>query len=72
MSVHGEPYIPASQSPLELTTRVIVVGILLGILMTAANAYLGLYAGMFRPNFNTKEFHTIITVSDVCFIRVYA
>ena len=46
MSVHGEPYIPASQSPLELTTRVIVVGILLGILMTAANAYLGLYAGM--------------------------
>ncbi len=46
MSVHGEPYIPASQSPLELTTRVIIVGILLGILMTAANAYLGLYAGM--------------------------
>lgn len=46
MSVHGEPYIPASESPLELTVRVVVVGILLGILMTAANAYLGLYAGM--------------------------
>lgn len=46
MSEHGEPYIPASESPLELTVRVIVVGILLGILMTAANAYLGLYAGM--------------------------
>ena len=46
MAEHGEPYIPASESPLELTVRVIVVGILLGILMTAANAYLGLYAGM--------------------------
>ena len=46
MSEHGEPYVPASESPLELTVRVVVVGILLGILMTAANAYLGLYAGM--------------------------
>lgn len=46
MSELGEPYIPASESPLELTRRVIIVGIILGILMTAANAYLGLYAGM--------------------------
>ena len=46
MAEHGEPYIPASESPLELTVRVVIVGILLGILMTAANAYLGLYAGM--------------------------
>ncbi|MBT6528299.1 MAG: oligopeptide transporter, OPT family [Euryarchaeota archaeon] len=46
MSDLGEPYIPASESPKELTLRVIVVGIILGILMTAANAYLGLYAGM--------------------------
>mgnify|MGYP001495320818 CR=1 FL=1 len=46
MAGHGEPYIPASESPLELTVRVVIVGILLGILMTAANAYLGLYAGM--------------------------
>ena len=46
MAEHGSPYIPASESPLELTVRVILVGILLGILMTAANAYLGLYAGM--------------------------
>lgn len=42
----GEPYISADLSPKEITARVIVVGILLGILMTAANAYLGLYAGM--------------------------
>lgn len=46
MSEHGEPYIPAHESPPELTLRVILVGIVLGILMTAANAYLGLYAGM--------------------------
>ena len=46
MSALDEPYIPASESPKELTPRVIIVGILLGILMTAANAYLGLYAGM--------------------------
>ncbi|MAH40733.1 MAG: oligopeptide transporter, OPT family [Verrucomicrobiales bacterium] len=46
MSGLNEPYIPAHESPLELTTRVILVGIVLGVLMTAANAYLGLYAGM--------------------------
>ena len=46
MSGLGEPYIPASESPKELTLRVVIVGIVLGILMTAANAYLGLYAGM--------------------------
>ncbi|DAC32223.1 MAG TPA: oligopeptide transporter, OPT family, partial [Candidatus Poseidoniaceae archaeon] len=46
MSAEHHPYIPASESPPELTLRVIVVGVLLGILMTAANAYLGLYAGM--------------------------
>ena len=40
MSAEHDPYIPASESPPELTLRVIVVGILLGILMTAANAYL--------------------------------
>ena len=46
MSALGEPYIPAEESPMELTVRVIIVGIVLGVLMTAANAYLGLYAGM--------------------------
>ena len=46
MSDEHHPYISASESPPELTKRVIVVGIILGILMTAANAYLGLYAGM--------------------------
>ena len=46
MGALDEPYIPASESPKELTLRVVLVGIVLGILMTAANAYLGLYAGM--------------------------
>ena len=46
MSADDGPYIPADQEPKELTVRVLVVGVLLGILMTAANAYLGLYAGM--------------------------
>ncbi|MDE0869702.1 MAG: oligopeptide transporter, OPT family [Candidatus Poseidoniaceae archaeon] len=46
MSALGEPYIPASESPKELTLRVLIVGILLGILMTAANAYLGLKVGI--------------------------
>ena len=46
MSELENPYIPADQQPLELTLRAIIVGIVLGVLMTAANAYLGLYAGM--------------------------
>ncbi|MDA0878567.1 MAG: oligopeptide transporter, OPT family, partial [archaeon] len=46
MSDHGGPYIPAESSVAEVTLRVLVVGVILGVLMTAANAYLGLYAGM--------------------------
>ena len=39
----GEPWVPAEANIKELTARVIIIGILLGGLMTAANAYLGLY-----------------------------
>jgi putative OPT family oligopeptide transporter len=46
MSGLGEPWIPADSNVKELTVRVIVIGVLLGGLMTAANAYLGLYVGM--------------------------
>ena len=46
MSGAGEPWIPADKNVKELTTRVIIIGILLGGIMTAANAYLGLYVGM--------------------------
>ena len=46
MSGDGEPWIPAHMNIQELTIRVIVIGVLLGGVMTAANAYLGLYVGM--------------------------
>jgi putative OPT family oligopeptide transporter len=41
-----DPYIPAFESPLEGTTKAVVAGILFGILFGAANAYLGLRAGL--------------------------
>ncbi len=46
MSGNQEPWIPADMNIKELTTRVVVIGVLLGGVMTAANAYLGLYVGM--------------------------
>ena len=45
MSEH-QPYVPADKVLPELTSRVIVIGILLGAVMTAANAYLGMLVGM--------------------------
>ncbi|MFQ5930286.1 MAG: OPT family oligopeptide transporter [Acidobacteriota bacterium] len=41
-----EPYVPASEEPLEFTLKAAAAGILLGILFGAANAYLGLRAGL--------------------------
>ena len=46
MSELGQPWIPAESEIKEFTLRVVIIGILLGGLMTAANAYLGLYVGM--------------------------
>ena len=46
MSGLGEPWVPADRNIKELTARVLIIGVLLGGLMTAANAYLGLYVGM--------------------------
>ena len=46
MPVEGGPYISADKNIAELTTRAIVLGLVLGGLMTAANTYLGLYMGM--------------------------
>lgn len=40
------PFIPAHESPLEFTLRAAAAGILFGILFGAANAYLGLRAGL--------------------------
>ena len=39
-------YVPASQSPREFTAKSIIAGIIFGILFGAANAYLGLRAGL--------------------------
>jgi putative OPT family oligopeptide transporter len=44
-SAHA-PYIPASQSPLEFSIKAVAAGVLFGILFGAANAYLGLQAGL--------------------------
>ena len=41
-----EPYVAPSESPAELTARAIVAGVFFGILFGAANAYLGLRAGL--------------------------
>ncbi|MDA2929513.1 oligopeptide transporter, OPT family, partial [Acidobacteria bacterium AH-259-O06] len=41
-----EPYVSASEEPLEFTLKAAAAGILLGILFGAANAYLGLRAGL--------------------------
>jgi putative OPT family oligopeptide transporter len=41
-----EPYIPASQTLPELTIGVLLLGSILSIVLAAANAYLGMFAGM--------------------------
>ena len=40
------PYVPAAESPVEATAKAVVAGVLFGILFGAANAYLGLRAGL--------------------------
>ncbi|MCK5459178.1 MAG: OPT/YSL family transporter, partial [Thermoplasmatales archaeon] len=39
-------YIPSKKIIPELTLKAVLVGVLLAIILGAANAYLGLYAGM--------------------------
>lgn len=41
-----QPYVPAATSMKELTTKALVIGIALASVMGAANAYIGLKAGM--------------------------
>lgn len=41
-----EPFIPASQSPAEVTGRAIILGIAVALVFGLANAYLGLKVGM--------------------------
>src|SRR4051812_36235324 len=41
-----EPYIPASKNLPELTIGVVFLGALLSVILSGANAYLGMFAGM--------------------------
>ncbi len=41
-----EPYISSSESPLEFTLKAVIPGIIFGVCFGAANAYLGLKAGL--------------------------
>jgi putative OPT family oligopeptide transporter len=41
-----EPYVPASKSMAELTVKAVILGVLMAIVLGAANAYLGMKAGL--------------------------
>lgn len=41
-----QPYVPAEQTPPELTVTSVIIGVLLAVVFGAANAYLGLRVGM--------------------------
>jgi len=41
-----QPYIPATQSPAELTPRALVLGVILGLIFGASNVYLALKIGL--------------------------
>src|SRR5690349_25140076 len=41
-----QPYVPASQSPPELTARAVLVGVVLGLIFSASSVYLALKIGL--------------------------
>jgi len=41
-----QPYVPASQSPRELTARALILGVLLGLIFSASSVYLALKIGL--------------------------
>ncbi len=41
-----QPYVPAGESPVEMSLKALVIGVVFGALFGAANAYLGLVAGL--------------------------
>src|SRR3954451_14089502 len=41
-----QPYVPATESPAEVTVKAIVIGVLFGLLFGASTVYLGLRAGL--------------------------
>ena len=43
---HFQPYVPADQNPTEFTLRAVLLGIVMAVILGAANAYIGLKAGL--------------------------
>src|SRR2546427_3890830 len=41
-----QPYVPASQSPAELTPRALLLGVVLGLIFSASSVYLALKIGL--------------------------
>ncbi len=41
-----EPYIPADQSPKEFSLRAVLLGVVMAVVLGAANAYIGMVAGL--------------------------
>ena len=45
-SVPYRPFVPAEESPTEFTLRAVLLGLIMAIILGAANAYIGLKVGM--------------------------
>lgn len=61
-----EPYIPSSEAPPEFTIKSVVMGAIFGIVFGAANAYLGLIAGL---TISTSIPVAVMTVATFRLIR---
>jgi putative OPT family oligopeptide transporter len=46
LSTEVQPYVPASTTLAEFTVQAVLLGVVLSLIMCAANVYVGLYAGM--------------------------
>lgn len=62
------PVIPASESPAEFTIKAILSGVLFGVLFGAANAYLGLKAGL---TVSTSIPIAVMTVAAFRALRIF-
>src|SRR6184192_4927574 len=58
-----QPYVPATQSPAELTPRALLLGVLLGLIFAASSVYLALKIGL------TVSASIPIAVLSVAFFR---
>jgi putative OPT family oligopeptide transporter len=63
-----QPYVPAAESPLEFSVKAILAGVVFGICFGAANAYLGLQAGL---TISTSIPVAVITVAAFRLLRQF-